>query len=350
MSATKAVAKMSDEMRNQLVHLQRDYTAFEGKPFEHFFCPMLLKDENVELCMGHIVNDKIPNSSGVRIVQRKDVDGFYGRAFESDFVTLLEARAAKPKDAVFNACLSKKMKPRIVVDGKDCPYYLDRGTTLPPDHTGIHLEHPDGDAIKLVLKKKPDEFKSERTRGWQIVVERDCRVTALVSLIKAGYLTLFRMLGYRYALSGPGIEVGHNILGKFFRLHGGESVDDARAEARRWFRPFVNMMRPIDRFSGTAPRGTIEDNVAMACFGEYSENAFGLIVCVRTNTTYEAVLMPVYNDANSAAAYHKFLTGKDETLRVSYCEFHPKEQCWHRSEEIIETTWPKGHSTFEFDD
>jgi hypothetical protein len=212
---------MSEEMRSQLEHLRRDYTAVEGKPFAHFFCPMLLKDENVELCMGHVVNDSIPNSSGVRVVQREDVDGWFGRVFEPDFVTLLEARAADRKDAVFNERLSKQMKPRIVVDGKDCPYYIHRGTAVPPDHTGIQLEHTDGEAIKLVLKKPPDEFSAERTRRWQIVVERDCRITALVSLIKAGYLTLFRMLGYSYALSAAGMEVGHNMD---FPTNGGHPV------------------------------------------------------------------------------------------------------------------------------
>ncbi len=350
MSSPRATREKSDDMRKQLEYLRRDYADFQGKPFENLFCPMLLKDEDADLCMGHVVNDKIPNSSGIRVVQRQDVDAFYGRAFESEFVTLLEARAGNPKDAVFNLGLSKKLKPRIVIDEKDCPFYVYRETKLPPDQTGIQLQHPDGEAIKLVLKKSPDEFKAERTRKWQIVVERDCRLTALVSLIKAAYLTLFRMLGYRYALSGAGLEVGHNILGKFFNLHGGKSVEEARNEATQWFRPFVNMMRPIDRFSGPPPRGTIEDNVAMACFGEYSKKAFGMIVCVRTNTTYQAVLMPIYDNANSAATYYKFLTGKDETLRASYCEFHPEEKCWLCEEEIIETTWPKEHSSFEFGD
>lgn len=350
MSSEKADRQISDEMRNQLDYLRRDYTDCQGTSFQYFFCPMLHKDEDVELCMGHVVNDKIPNSSGIRVVQRRDVDGFYGRAFESDFVTLLEAWAANLKDAVFDERLSKKIKPRITVDGEECPHYLYRGTEVPSDHTGIELAHPDGDVVKLVLKKKPDEFKAEHSRRWQIVVERDCRVTALVSLIKAGYLTFFQLLGYRYALSLAGSEIGHDILGKFFSLHGGKSVDAARSEAREWFRPYVNLIRPIERFSGAAPRGTIEDKVAMACFGEYSAKAFGLIVCVRTNSTYQAVLMPIFNDGNTAAAYHHFLTSKDETLRVSYCEFHPKERCWHRAEEIIETIWPKQDATFEFDD
>jgi hypothetical protein len=343
---------MSEEMRRQLEHLRRDYTALQGRPFDHFFCPMLLKDEKVKLCLGHVVNDKIPNSSGIRVVQRQDVDGFYGRVFEPDLVTLHQARAATPKDAVFNRVLRKKLKPRIVAGGEDCPYYVyhGRGAPVPPGHTGIQLEHQDGEVIKLVLKKNPDEFKAESSRKWQIVVEFDCRITALVSLIKAGYLTLFRVLGYRYALSGAGLEVGHHTLGKFFSLHGGKGVEEARNAAKQWFRPCVNLIRPIERFSGTPPRGTIEDNVAMACFGEYGEKAFGLIVCVRTDASYHAVLLPAYDNPNSAADYHRFLTGKEETLRQAYCVFDPKEKCWRRNKEIVETTWPKQPSGFEFDD
>jgi hypothetical protein len=39
-----------------------------------------------------------------------------------------------------------------------------------------------------------------------------------------------------------------------------------------------------------------------------------------------------------------------EQRPLSYREFHPEEQCWHPSEEVIETTRPKGRSCFEFDD
>src|SRR5262245_56173772 len=267
MPATMAPRGMSEAMRIQLNELQAEFTASQGNPFQHFYCPLLLKDEDTELCMGHVINEKIPNSSGARVLQRKDVDGFYGRVFEPDFMTLLEAREANPKDAVFDPALSKKMKPRILIDGEECPHYLHRGTKLPPEHTGIQLEHPDGEAIRLVLKKRPEDFKVDQSRKWQIVVERDFRVTALVSLIKAAYLTLFRLLGYRYALSGEGIEVGHNILGNFFRQYGDKSVEDARNEARQWFRPYVNMMRPIVGFSGTPPPGTVEDGVVKVCFG-----------------------------------------------------------------------------------
>jgi hypothetical protein len=348
MAEIKATREMSDDIRKQLDHLKKDYLVVQGKPFEHFFCPMLLKDEDVQLCMGHVVNEKIPNSSGIRVVQRHDVDSFYGTVFESDFITILKAQAAKPEDALFDHDLNKRLKPQFVVDGEVCPHYVYQGTTLPPEHTAIQLEHPDREAIHLVLKKRPGDFMADCAKNWEIVIERDCRITALVSCIKAAYLTLFRLLGYRYALAGAGIEVGHNILGNFYSQHCHMSVDEARTEARRWFRPYVNMMRPIDNFSGTAPRGTIEDGVAMVCFGS-SGKPFGQVVCIRTNDVYQAVLLPAYDNPESAAAYFDFLNNDNETLAVNYCQFDAKDRCWHGNDQPMITTWPKRDVSFQFE-
>jgi hypothetical protein len=346
MSETKTKHAISEAMRVQLSELRADYTVREGKPFRHFFCPMLLRDDDVELCMGHVINEKIPNSSGARVVQRKDVDGFYGRAFEPDFMTILEMHQAPRKDAIFDPALSRKAKPKIMVDGEECPHYLYRGTKVPSDHTGIQLEHPDGEVVRLVLKKRPEEFVAEQKRHWQVVVERDSRVTAVVSVIKAAYLTLFRMLGYRYALSAAGLEIGHYLLGNFFTNHGQKSVEDAREAARAWFRPYVNIMRPIERFGGEPPRGTIEDGVAKVCFGS-SGNAYAMVVCVRTNTSYQAVLMPVYKNAESAATYHDFLNNNEETLRAHGCEYKTDEKCWHGTPHMIEMRWPKGEENID---
>jgi hypothetical protein len=55
-----------------------------GNPFKCFYCPILQTDEETELCMGHIVNKSIPNSCRKCVVQRKDVDGFYGVVVEAE--------------------------------------------------------------------------------------------------------------------------------------------------------------------------------------------------------------------------------------------------------------------------
>jgi hypothetical protein len=335
----------SEETKNQLEHLRKDYAAVNGSPFKHFFCPILFNDEDTKLCMGHVVNQSIPNSSGVRIVQRQDVDSFFGSVVEADFATLLQARSRSPKDVIFDPALGKKMKPRIMVDGKECEHYHFRGHKA-PEHAGLVLENEDGAAIKLVLRKSRDELLANAGKDWKIVVERDYRIPALASLIKAGYLTLFRLLGYRWALSAAGLRVGYDILGGFYRANCGKTTAEAKQEAVRYFREYVNMVRPIEGFSGTAPLGTIEDNVALACFGS-SGRPFGMLVCVRTNRLLHGVLMPAYNHPESAATYLDFLNNDRETLRVSSCRFDTADGCWHGSDEPVEAFWPKGDATFE---
>ena len=40
----------------KLEGLRSDYQTVTGFPFEKFYCPILFRDENVELCRAHLVN------------------------------------------------------------------------------------------------------------------------------------------------------------------------------------------------------------------------------------------------------------------------------------------------------
>ena len=60
-----------------------------------FFCPILMVEEKAELCKGHL----LPQSVGGRdwVVQRKDVDSFFGTFVEADFnhgVTIRELNSS----------------------------------------------------------------------------------------------------------------------------------------------------------------------------------------------------------------------------------------------------------------
>jgi hypothetical protein len=148
------------------------------------------------------------------------------------------------------------------------------------------------------------------------------------------------LLGYRYALSAGGISVGYNILGDFFRASVGKPVVEAKAEADAYFRQYVNMVRPINEFGGTAPLGTVEDHVAMACAGSSGKH-FGLVVLVRTGTLMHGVLMPAFEQADAVATYLDFLSNENETLLVTYCRFDVEERSWCANEGQIPITWPK---------
>lgn len=125
-------------------HLRKDYAAINGSPFESFYCPILQTDEETELCMGHIVNESIPNSSRKRVVQRKDINGFYGAVVEADFATLIQARGKGLLGAVFDTTLSKKVRPKMMLNGEECQYHAYVGDKPGPMQSAVLLANHDG--------------------------------------------------------------------------------------------------------------------------------------------------------------------------------------------------------------
>ncbi len=349
MSEQSPAWHVSEEVRRALVVHQRDFTRANGSPFKHFYCPMLMRDEPVELCMGHVVNQSIPNSSGAKVVQRKDIDGFYGRHFEADFVTLAQSRGVLLPDAMLDPTLSKKLKPRFEVRGEKCGYHYHRRGAGSKDHTPLVLEVGDGRVVRLMLHKRPDEVAAASNEKWQIAVEVDCRLAALVSLIKAAYLTLFRVLGYKYALLGPGLSVGRDILGRFYLENCAKEPDAVRQAAKHFFQPYVNMLRPIVHYTGDAPRGTVDDRFVRVCIGS-SQGPFAMLVCVRTNAALHAVLMPAYGNADAAATYWDFLRNDNERLSANDCWYDKATDTWQGTQQPTVIHWPKESSTFLLDD
>ena len=281
--------KHSEKVERQLPILREDCTRVIGQPFKHFLCPILLDDEPVPLCLGHIINEACPNSFNGCVVQRSDVDGFYGSLVESDFTSNIQARSmGGPEKALRDSALRKKMGLTFVVDGKELKHYEYRGVDV-PGHTPIAMHIGEGEPLQLVMKKTQEELDALMERGLEIKVGNDCRMSSVVTLVKAAYLALFRLLGYSYAISPAGRRIGHEILGKFYRAHG-HNIREAKKAALEFFRPYVNIMRTIDRFNGKQPIGTIEDQVGKACTTP-SGKLFGLIVFIRTDTHFFAVLM-----------------------------------------------------------
>jgi len=184
----------SAEIERQLTRLREDYRALYGAPFTHFYCPILCKDEETELCLGHIVNEAIPNSRRTTVVQRSDVDRFYGAAFEADFTALLAARLRSP-----SALLLEKLPPRVdaklMVDGEEFEYYRHVRGQVPSGHTMLLFESDDGKCTPLILKRPPQQVIAAEESHWRVVVDADMRLASLVSLIKAAFLTLFRLFG-----------------------------------------------------------------------------------------------------------------------------------------------------------
>jgi hypothetical protein len=324
-----------------LPRLQEEYTAREGRPFEHFYCPVLCRDEPTGLCMGHVVPEAYADCCRARVVQRADVDNWYGSMIEADFGTLLVASGAG-MDATIGT-LGRRVRARVEVDGRVIPHYrYNEGHSLPANHSHILVENADtGTAHHLVLAESPQDVLAAQGGQWGLVVEHDCRASAVVTLIRSAYLTLFYMYGYRWALSASGLSVGHSLLGRFYEENRGRSPGAVRASAAEFFHPFRHMVRPILGGCGAAGmRGTVEDNRAGVCFGS-SGRPFALVVCVRIGEERHAVLMPDWSHVDSVVAYHDFLNGDRETLRINNAVYDQGNDRWLVHPETMEAYWPK---------
>ena len=233
---------MSLEFEHALLALRSDCERSVGSPFLNFYCPILFRDEEVPLCKAHIVNTAFPSSHRCWVVQRKDLDNFYGSHFENDFVDIQYRGKNFTESILADPYLSKNLSPKIRFGDKGIEHFVASGP-VPANFTEAAVGGPSG-PVRLGLKIHPDDAVTEIKNDWSIVIEKDIRLPALVSILEAAHLTIFKMLGYSYALSAGGHLLGWEILGKFFLGNHALARPQVLANARAHFTEFANMVRP----------------------------------------------------------------------------------------------------------
>lgn len=334
---------MNDETRAKLEQLRIDFEKIKGYQFVNFFCPILFRDEATELCKGHIVNHAFPNTPRAWTVQRKDVDGFYGRNFEADFTLLgYKTENLSPDNVITDRKLIKKFAPKILIDGQKTDYFVANGNRQ-NDFTRIEIENH-SKAVDLILKMHPKAVEAALDSNWEIEINKDIRLPALVSLIKSAHLTLFEMLGYFHALSAGGYFVGRQILGEFYLQNQGQiSKSKIMERAYSFFQEFVNMVRPIQSFAVDI-QGTITDKLLFVCKSYHSYWAF--IVFIRTGQQLHAVMIPVFDKPENVATFMDFLKREREIyISGSFCRFDKLKNSWEIDKKSHTMIWPKSGFT-----
>ena len=326
---------MDPSTKQKLEELRSDYEIVNGRPFSHFYCPILFRDEDVGLCQGHIVNRAFPGSSRAWIVQREDVDNFFGSIFEGAFVDVQPAEKVAPDQVMIDAELSKKLRPAICIGGRVVEHFVAVGP-VPNHFAEVVLGGPSG-TVRLGLKMHPDEASAALGNGCQILIDRDLRLPALVSVLKAAHLTLFRMLGYRYALSAGGIFLGWTVLGDFFLRNKSRGRAEVLANAASHFRDFANMARPV-LSAPTEVQGTVSDHFLLVC--RYGDTPWAMIVFVRTSDQLHAALVPVLDEPSSADRFVKFLRGEGGPIQANRCRFEGEKFLGAKESETF--IWPEG--------
>jgi hypothetical protein len=309
------------------------------RPFAHFFCPILHVDEDAELQEGHIINRAFEHSSRAWVVQRRDVDGFFGSLFEADFVKLQDMHTRTMADLFFDPDLNRRFRPRILRN-EDPVAYTTRQPPLPDVFTPVSLGD-DEQSLTIGVKMSPDELLASAGDKWELDVSHDVRIPTLVSLIKTAHLSLFYLLGYRYAAYPAGRFVGHDVLGTFFQ--GNFKIQKQRPKvltnAHSHFRDFVHMIRPVAA-SRLNFQGSISDRMMLVCVGA-SGRLWALIVFVKTATLVHSVLMPTFSDDEAAATFFDFLKNDNETVNVTTGRYDRTQGIWELNPHRNPLHWPK---------
>ena len=228
---------MRGEVRKRMTLLNTDYECLSGSPCSHFFCPILYRDEDTELCRAHVINRSFPDSNRSWTIQRADVDAYFGSLFERDFLAIEKKDSPKIDEALADKWLASQFKPKIVLDGKVLNHYHGAQNSIPEKFSALDLDLH-GKTVPLMLKLSPEKLLKKINRKREILIDKDVRIPALVSLLKSAHLTLFHLLGYRYALSAGGYFLGKTVLGTFFlktqRWTGCARLRQPRATSNRW--------------------------------------------------------------------------------------------------------------------
>jgi hypothetical protein len=338
--------KVSPELCTQLAQHRSDYLRRVGKPFQYFYCPILHVDEQACLQCGHIINKAFDGSPNSWVVQRKDVDNFYGSMFEADFEVIQHSGKKTIYDIFADKKLNTCLRPRIFRGRTKVKHFPYRRGPVPPGYCKVDLKSLETDKpfpmclncpVEQALRNDPDD-------PWWIEVDDDVRVAALVSLIKAAHLTMFSLLGYNYALSNAGVFMGHDILGKFFRDNESTSKKQTLSHAIRYFHEFRHMVQPLLPGSREL-EGTLSDGVILLCASS-TGHPWGMIVFVKTSDLRNAVLLPYPGNPDSVSVYYEFLTNDNTSIHVMEGRFDEQEQTWRIDPEHKPLSWPKSSETY----
>ena len=329
---------MNQKIENRLAHLNADYESVFGSPFRHFFCPILYRDEDTELCQAHVINKAFRDSDRSWTIQRKDVDSFYGSHFEADFLAIQEKDRHHADDVIADKDLVRQLNPKFVLDGEVVEHYYPKGD-VPPAHSQITWFTSEKN-VQLALKRSPEAMLNAKKEKWEIYVDKDIRLPALVSLLKAAHLTLFHLLGYLHVWSSSGYFLGKTVLGDFFLKAREMKRDEALDLAKTHFTQFANMIRPI--LTKPCPfKGTLTDRWGYALVnGDRPPWAF--MIFVRAESHVNAVLVPTMYDEETIFRFVDFLNRPCSTINVRRARWEGDK--WEIAPESESEThvWPEG--------
>jgi len=300
----------------QLAKLNEDYLATTGKPVAKFVCPITLDDDpQAELCDGHILNKSIKSASRATVIQRKDVDNFYGRTIEPHLLRLLNTPVSTPQELLRAARDLTITTP----DGESREAFF-ADSKARQRFQQVDLRNKDGSHFASPFLKTgelgPEPIEDLQIKWTMSVI--DSAVEG--ALIKSAYLALYRMLRYQWVLSADGDKV-RRALADFYLGNGTAET------ARDYFADFSGAAAVLEN---DAPEDvdTLRTGSLLLHYAEGDRTTgilFGVTCFFKVNHRLMTVTLPCHQKSGyyfvAFDHYQRFLQSTSTTYTTHFARF-----------------------------
>jgi len=327
---------MTIDFKTKLRIFQADYAQFNKHCVDKFLCPILFVDDDAALCKAHIVNQAIPDVSDNWTIGRADVDNWYGSFVEANFLGIRYYEGRSMQELIIDKELSRYLNVKLFVNGQPTQYFPLNKSPLPKGFTRFNVEAEDGKIRNFAIKVDPEKLISDEKFKIEVEVTADLRWSGPATLIKSAHLTLFELLGYRYALSNGGFWVGRLLLGEFYDQNKGKTKKEVNEIAPLYWGRYARMVAPLQA-NTLGLQGTISDKKLMLC-GVGSGNLWGIVVFIKIGATIHAVMIPVITNSVTLNSFKSFLRNEYDTVDAALGYFKNGE--WQLTQPS-EVPWPK---------
>ena len=255
-----------------------------------FYCPILQIEGPAELCKGHIISKSVGGRTWV--VQRKDVDNFFGSFAEAGFGHGVKLRSMESQEAV-EYVIGHRLAAKAdlsIVDGTGA-----KGSVRP-------TKAQDG-GWEIVVR--PDGHEIDLGGELSLSMELDVRYETLLTCLHSAHLGLFESAGYGYATSSSGRFVASLLRDVYLRFSDSKTrkrrdASTRREEIGKLCRAHRNMVRPVISVEGLDRR--LLDNPFrwfIVCWCEGS--VFATIHYLPAGTEWNAVMIYGHFDRRAVA-------------------------------------------------
>ena len=255
-----------------------------------FYCPILQVEEPAELCKGHIVSKSVGGRTWV--VQRKDVDNFYGTFAEAGFGHGVKLRSMEFEDAV-EYVIGHRLAARAdltIVDGTGA-----KGSVR-------STEARDG-GLEVIVRPQGREI--DLGGELSLSMKFDVRYETLLTCLHSVHLGIFEAAEYRYATSLSGRFVASLLREVYLRFSDsktrkGRDASTERADLGKLCQAHRNMVRPVisvKEFNRELVNDPFRSFVACWC----GDSVFATIHLLQADIEWNAVMLYAHLDWRAIA-------------------------------------------------